>query len=189
MKIGEVDILIIPGFGDSGPDHWQTRWENKLSTARRVIQPDWNKADREQWVGAIIEATDHATKPVILVAHSIGVAAVAHASRHFTKPIAGAFLVGFSDWNRPDLLPGVTHDFAPIPMERFSFPSVLVASRNDPYCDFVVAKNHAGAWGSSLVDAGDAGHINTDSGHGPWPEGLMRFGLFLKQLGDAPRSH
>ena len=185
MKTSDVEILIVPGFGDSGPEHWQTRWERKLSTARRVVQPNWHRADREQWAGAVVEAVGQAKKPVVLIAHSIAVAAVAHAAARMPRNVAGAFLVGMSDWNRAELLPGVSHDFAPIPLDPFGFPSMLVASRNDPYCDFEVAARHAAAWGSTLIDAGDAGHINADSGHGPWPEGLMRFGLFLKSLGET----
>ena len=123
-----------------------------------------------------------ADKPVVLVAHSIGVAAVAHAAHLFTRPVAGAFLVGLSDWNRPELLPGVPHNFAPLPREPFTFPSWLVASRNDPYCDYEVAADHANAWGSKLIDAGESGHINAESGHGPWPEGLMSFASFMKNL-------
>lgn len=185
MKTADVDILIVPGFGDSGPDHWQSRWQSKLSTARRVVQPDWHRADRAQWVGAILAAVGRAQKPVVLVAHSIAVAAVAHAARQLSGKIAGAFLVGMSDWNRPILLPGVPHDFAPIPTERFDFPAMLIASRTDPYCDFDVAARHAEAWGATIIDAGDAGHIDADSGHGPWPEGLMQFAWFLKQLKDS----
>lgn len=182
MKTADASILIIPGFGDSGPTHWQSRWEQKLSTARRVVQPDWNKASRAQWVDEIVRAVAEADKPVVLVAHSIGVAAVAHAAAKFTRPVVGAFLVGLSDWNRPDLLPGVAHDFAPIPREPFAFPSLLIASRNDPYCEFEVAADHANAWGSALIDAGEAGHLNVESGHGPWPEGLLRFAGFIRRL-------
>ena len=61
-----------------------------------------------------------------------------------------------------------------------------MASRNDPQCPYNDAGELALAWGSTLVDAGDTGHIDTASGHGPWPEGAMRFGWFLKQLG-APK--
>jgi Serine hydrolase len=57
------------GLGGSGPDHWQTRWEQKLSTARRVHQRDWDKPQRDEWVGAIATAIQTATRPVILVAH------------------------------------------------------------------------------------------------------------------------
>lgn len=183
MKTGEADILIIPGFGDSGPGHWQTRWEEKLSTARRVIQPDWNRASRSQWTSAIAEAVNAAERPVVLVSHSIGTAAIPHAAPLFVPgKVAGGFLVGLSDWNREELLPGVAHDFAPLPRDPLPFPSLLIASRNDPYCDFEVAADHANAWGSELVDAGEVGHLNIDSGHGPWPEGLLRFAGFLKRL-------
>lgn len=183
MKTAEADILIVPGFGDSGLGHWQTRWEEKLSTARRVIQPDWNRASRVQWAGAIAEAVNAAEKPVVLVSHSIGTAAIPHAAKLFAPgKVAGGFLVGLSDWNREELLPGVRHDFAPLPRDPLPFPSLLIASRNDPYCDFEVAADHANAWGSELVDAGEVGHINIDSGHGPWPEGLLRFAGFLKRL-------
>ena len=182
MRTADASILIIPGFGDSGPGHWQTRWEARLPSATRVIQPDWNRADRAQWAGTIAAAVETADRPVVLVAHSIGVAAVAHAAPLFARPVAGAFLVGLSDWNRDELLPGVPHDFAPIPRDPFSFPSWLIASRNDPYCDYEIAADFANAWGSKLVDAGESGHINTDSGHGPWPEGLMSFASFMKNL-------
>lgn len=183
MKTADATILIVPGFGNSEPDHWQSRWEAKLSTAERVVQPDWNRADRVQWAGAIAEAVNRAGKPVVLVTHSIGTAAVPHAAPLFAPgKVVGAFMVGLSDWNRPELLPGVPHDFAPLPRDPLPFPSQLVASRTDPYCDFEVAADHANAWGSALIDAGDAGHLNVASGHGPWPEGLLRFAAFLKRL-------
>lgn len=183
MKVADASILIVPGLGNSGPDHWQSRWEAKLSTARRVVQPDWDNPNRMQWTGAITEAVKAAEKPVVLVAHSIGVAAIAHAAPAFPAgKVIGAFLAGLSDWNRDELLPGLRHDFAPIPNDPLPFPSLLVASRNDPYCEYEVAADYANAWGSLLVDAGEAGHINVDAGFGPWPEGLMRFAGFLQRL-------
>ncbi|MCZ8377137.1 MAG: alpha/beta hydrolase [Beijerinckiaceae bacterium] len=183
MKTADADILIVPGLGNSGPDHWQSRWEAKLSTARRVIQPDWDRPHRAQWTGTIRAAVEAASRPVILIAHSIGVAAIAHVAPSLPAGVVrGAFMVGLSDWNRPELLPGLSHDFAPLPRDPLPFPSLLVASRNDPYCEFEVAADFANAWGSALIDAGEAGHINVESGHGPWPEGLLRFAGFLRKL-------
>ena len=46
MRSSDCDNLIIPGLGGSGPVHWQTRWQEKLSTARRVEQADWDRPDR-----------------------------------------------------------------------------------------------------------------------------------------------
>ncbi|MCA1952821.1 MAG: alpha/beta hydrolase [Hyphomicrobiales bacterium] len=182
MKTSELSILIVPGLGGSGPDHWQSRWEAKLSTARRVLQPDWDRPNRRLWTETLVEAVNAAERPVVLVAHSLGVATVAHAAPDFAAPVLGAFLVGLSDWNRAELIPGLAHDFAPLPRDPLPFPSLLVASRNDPFCEFETAADFANAWGSALIDAGEAGHLNADSGHGPWPEGLLRFATFLKRL-------
>jgi uncharacterized protein len=183
VRVSDADILIVPGFGNSEPDHWQSRWQAKLSTARRVEQADWERADRASWVERLVEAARSTTRPAVIVAHSLGVFATAHAAPLLVPSVVGAFLVGPSDWERPNLLPGVSHDFAPVPLDRLPFPSVLVASRNDPYCDIQRASDFAEAWGSDFVDAGEAGHINAESGHGPWPEGLMRFAGFLSKLG------
>ena len=62
------------------------------------------------------------------------------------------------------------------------FPSVTVASRNDEFCAFEVAERMAADWGSLFLDAGESGHINAESGHGPWPEGLMVFSKFMNHL-------
>ncbi|MBU1176626.1 MAG: alpha/beta hydrolase [Alphaproteobacteria bacterium] len=185
MRIAAVDILVLPGLGNSGPEHWQSRWIAGMPTARRVVVPYFDRPDRAMWIGALIEAASATDKPAVVVAHSIGVATVAHAAPSLPRSVRGAFLVGMSDWNRPQLLPGVSHDFAPMPRDPLPFPSMLIASRNDPYCDFDTAADFANAWGSDLVDAGEVGHINVDSGHGPWPEGMLMFARFLKRLGPA----
>jgi predicted alpha/beta hydrolase family esterase len=183
MRTSDCDILIVPGLGNSGPDHWQTRWERQLSTARRVEQASWDEPLREHWVARIVTEVDRAARPVVLVAHSLGVVAVAHAASVLpASKVRGAFLVGLPDVDDKDAVPDSVLNFAPIPRDPFPFPSVLIASRSDPYCDYVKAEDSAYAWGSVIVDAGNAGHINTESGHGPWPEGLMRFAGFLKRL-------
>jgi uncharacterized protein len=183
MRTSDGDILIVPGLGGSGPDHWQTRWEQNLSTARRVEQEDWDRPTREAWTRRLVEAVGASRRPIVLIAHSLGVVAVAQAAPLLSpNRVRGAFLVGLPDVDRPDLVPDVELDFAPIPRDPLPFPSILVASRTDPYCAYDRAEDVAYAWGSAIVDAGDAGHINTASGHGPWPEGLMRFAGFLKKL-------
>src|SRR5690606_16603888 len=78
MKVKDADILIIPGYTNSGPDHWQTRWENKLSTARRVEQAEWSKPVREDWVANVVQAIEEAVRPVVLVAHSLGIPTAIH---------------------------------------------------------------------------------------------------------------
>jgi hypothetical protein len=182
MRTSESDILVIPGLGGSGPGHWQTRWQEKLSTARRVEQENWDAPDVGGWTDRIVQAVATTRRPVLLLAHSLGVAAVVHAAPKLPPgQVRGAFLVAAPDVEAPDA-PEEVKAFAPLPRDPLPFPSLLVASRNDPYSSFERAEDLSYSWGAALVDAGESGHINTDSGHGPWPEGLMRLAGFLRRL-------
>ena len=182
MKVKDTDILIIPGYTNSGPDHWQTRWQDKLSTARRVEQAEWSKPVREDWVENVRRAIDDAERPVVLVAHSLGIPTAIHAAREASRPVAGAFFVAPPDVANASIRPKHLMTFGPYPRDPLPFPSITVASRNDPFCAFEVAEDIAGAWGSLFIDAGEVGHINAESGHGPWPEGSMTFAAFLSKL-------
>ncbi|WP_298955088.1 alpha/beta hydrolase [uncultured Methylobacterium sp.] len=182
MRTADCDILLVPGYSGSGPDHWQSRWEGRLSTARRVEQEDWDHPEPAAWRDAVVAAVAAASRPVVLVAHSLGVIAVAQAAPLLPPgAVRGAFLVALPDVERADT-PEVLRGFAPIPRAPLPFPAVLVASRTDPYTAYDRAGDFAAAWGAELVDAGESGHLNGESGHGPWPEGLMRFAGFLKTL-------
>jgi uncharacterized protein len=182
MRSADCDIVVVPGYTNSGPDHWQTRWERKLSTARRVEQDRWDRPVRDAWVARLVETVARCRRPVVLVAHSLGVIAVAHAAASLPREVRGAFLVAPADVEGAGLPEAIDRSFAPIPRDPLPFPSLLVASRSDPYCAYARAEDLAFAWGSALLDAGEAGHVNTASGYGPWPEGLMRFAGFLKRL-------
>ncbi|HRD77425.1 MAG TPA: alpha/beta hydrolase [Hyphomicrobiaceae bacterium] len=188
MRTADVDILIIPGWTNSGPDHWQSRWQRNLKTARRVEQADWDTPKVGDWVERIAAAVANASRPAVLVAHSCGVTAVAHAASALPREkIAGAFLVAPTDPEAaPDIWPHASGGFSPLPLARLPLPSRVIASSNDPYCSVERAQVIAAAWGADISIIANAGHINTDSGHGPWPEGLLSFGLFLKSLGESP---
>lgn len=194
MKTSDVDILIVPGWQDSGPDHWQTRWEKNLKTARRVIQDDWNNPNVEAWGDKIAKFAGGATQPVVIVAHSLGVPAVVFAAPKLkSKGVIGAFLVAPADVEFAHFWPDTGGErwppangdggYSAMPETKLPFPSQLVVANNDLYCSFARAEHLAGKWGSKLTDAGEAGHINTASGHGPWPDGLLQFGQFLRGLG------
>jgi predicted alpha/beta hydrolase family esterase len=182
MKVKDADILIIPGYTNSGPEHWQTRWQGKLSTARRVEQAEWSKPVLEDWVGELAKAVNEAEKPVVLVAHSLGVATAVQALPQFRNRVAGGFFVAPPDVANPAIRPKHLMTFGPYPREPLPFPSIVVASRNDPFSSFEAAEDIAGAWGSLFLDAGESGHINAESGHGPWPEGSMTFAQFMMRL-------
>jgi predicted alpha/beta hydrolase family esterase len=183
MKTADCDILIIPGLAGSEEEHWQARWANRLATARLVEQDNWHEPEPAAWRARIAEAVVAATRPVILIAHSLGVVASVEAVSAFPPgAVRGALFVALPDVEQTPNLPDSVRAFAPLPREPLPFPSLLVASRTDPYCTYARAEDFAYAWGSLIVDAGESGHINVASGHGPWPEGLMRLAGFLRNL-------
>ncbi|HEX7671895.1 MAG TPA: alpha/beta hydrolase [Polyangiaceae bacterium] len=176
-------VLVAPGFGDSGPDHWQTIWQKRHGYIR-VEQSDWNRPERAAWVECLARAVRAAAPgPVVIVAHSLACAMVAHfAGANPTSPVAGALLVAPADVDSEMHTPDEVRNFAPLPLERLPFPSIVVASRTDPYVRFKRAEEIASMWGARFVDAGRAGHINPDSGFGEWPEGYR---LLEELLTDA----
>jgi uncharacterized protein len=179
--------LILPGLFDSGPEHWQTHWERQDPTCRRVRQADWETPRCADWVATLDAAVAYSADPVLLVAHSSACALVAHWARDASKEsltrVRGALLVAPSDPEGPSYPAGPT-GFAPMPLGRLPFPSIVVASRDDEYVTIERAREYAAAWGGELTDLGDAGHINASSGLGTWPAG---YGM-LQRLRQAAAS-
>ena len=165
-------ILIIPGFGNSGPGHWQSLWEGSVRNAKRVRMPNWDFPHLADWVEALDAAIREAGEiaPPVLVAHALGCITIAHWADRYQRPVHGALLVAPMDVERPDTLETVK-DFAPIPMFGLPFHSHVVASNNDPYTSLERAREFADAWDSLFTDLGPRGHINTASGFGEWPRG------------------
>jgi hypothetical protein len=164
--------LILPGLHNSDPGHWQSRWEAEDETMERVIQDDWETPHCADWVVRLDQALAYARPEILLVAHSAGCALVAHWAVGCQQgQVRGALLVAPSDPEAPSFPVGAT-GFAPIPLLRLPFPSIVVASSNDPFVTVARAQTFASAWDSEFVMIGEAGHINTASGLGDWPEGL-----------------
>ncbi|MFP5323895.1 MAG: RBBP9/YdeN family alpha/beta hydrolase [Gammaproteobacteria bacterium] len=174
------NVLILPGWQNSGPEHWQSRWET-LHGFRRVDQHDWMTPRRGDWIARLEEVLLSLDEPAVLVAHSLGcilTAAWAQVSRS-TARVQGALLVAPGDPER-DELRGVLPSWAPIVRDRLPFPSLLLGSHDDPYCSLAKAQSLADAWGSRFIDCGPCGHINAESGLGDWPDGLA----LLRELTD-----
>lgn len=176
-------ILLLPGIGDSGPAHWQSLWQAAHPAMRRVVQRDWDHPQCDDWCRTLDAAVDdtlrRAGMPPLLVAHSLGCLLVAHWAARSRQPVRAAMLVAVPDPAGP-AFPSQATGFAPLPMQRLSFPSLIVASSDDPYGSLDHARRCAQAWGSRLVEAGAAGHINASSGLGDWPQGLAWCAELLK---------
>ena len=161
-------IIIVPGWRDSGPGHWQSLWADRLAGAVRVVQDDWISPVRSAWVQSISQTILSQPGPVVIAAHSLGCIATTHLPPEAAARIQGALLVAPADPERR----GALADFAPVPFQKLPYRNVLVASSNDPFCPVRLAGAYARAWGSEFVRIQDGGHINIDSGHGEWPLGL-----------------
>jgi predicted alpha/beta hydrolase family esterase len=183
VKAKDADILILPGRAGGGAGYWYSRWAERLQSAKEVKQADWHNPEKDIWIKTLDQAIQQSTKPVILIAHSFGaLTAVHHANGMDATKVSGAFLVAPPDLevDHPDL--NKTESFGPVPRNPLPYPSIVVASSNDPFSSIEKAADQASAWGSLFIDAGEAGHLNEDSGHGPWPEGLMVFAKFISRL-------
>jgi uncharacterized protein len=186
-----MHTLILPGWQNSGPDHWQSRWEVKYGY-QRVTQHDWMHPLRGDWITHLEDhllsiherpaqeirrveaenATKTTEKDIIFIAHSLGchlVAAWAALSKN-THRIRGALLVAPPDGIR-EQFPQELKSWRPPVLQKLPFPSICVISSNDPFCDLAPARAMAAAWGSRCVELGDKGHINAESGLGEWPQG------------------
>lgn len=163
--------IIVPGWKDSGPGHWQTLWEQSLPHAVRVRQPSWTEPRPATWHAAVAASVDAATCPALLIAHSLGCLAVASLPVPLHAKVAGALLVAPPDVERLDT-PACLRAFAPPPRQPLPFQSVLVAGDDDPYCCLDRAEQFARDWGSRMVVIPGGGHLNADSGLRDWPEGL-----------------
>ena len=177
-------ILTVPGLMNSGPGHWQTIWEAELPHCQRAELGSWNSPRRNSWVSNLNEAIARIDGPVILAAHSLGCHAVAWWAalecREWSDKVAGALLVAPPEVDSAGIDARLA-GFAPAPKALLPFPSIVVASRDDPYIRFERARLLAQFWGSRFADAGRVGHVNASSGLGDW-----QFGQFLLTRLNAP---
>lgn len=164
-------VLLLPGWQDSGPDHWQSHWE-RLHGDERVHQHDWDWPRRGDWMARLDEVLLQGDAPALLVAHSLGCQLVASWAEHsqHTGRVKGALLVAPPDTEREDMPPQL-HNWRPIRRRRLPFPSIAVISSDDPFGAAERSTQMAADWGSSVVVAGPRGHLNSASGLGDWPEG------------------
>jgi len=172
-----ANIFTVPGLYNSGPQHWQTHWEKQHGFIR-IEQKEWETPVCSDWLQTIdATVTQHPLKNIIFIGHSLACCTIVRWAEKYKRTIKGTLLVGPSDVDAPSYPPG-TSGFAPMPVYRLTFPSIVIASSNDEYVTMERAKYFADSWGSELINAGDLGHINSSSNLGNWPFGFS----ILKKL-------
>ena len=128
-------FLLVPGWLNSGSDHWQGRWES-LHGYERVEPDDWEWPRRGDWTARLDETLLADTRPAVLVAHSLGCQLVAACAAHsrLMAQVRAALLVAPPDTQRADMPPQL-FNWKPILRTRLPFPALAVTSSDDPCCD------------------------------------------------------
>lgn len=174
IDIVNIPTLIVPGIGNSDHAHWQTLWESANPEFIRVQQRDWHTPSCEEWVNVLEQTVAEIRESPVLVAHSLGCLCVAHWAARTSLKIKGALLVAPPN-PEGNGFPPEASGFFPVPLNSLGFSSIVVASSNDAYGSLEFARACALGWGSRFVNIGAAGHINSDSELGDWPEGWSFF--------------
>ena len=176
-------MLLLPGWLNSGPAHWQSRWE-ALHGGVRVEQNDWRWPRRGDWLARLDDVVQAGAAPLVLVAHSLGCQLVAAWAAHsrYTAHVAAALRVAPPDTERDDTPPNL-FNWRPIVRRRLPFASLVVTSSDDPYCAPARSAQMALDWGSATLAVGARGHVNGESGLGDWPEGWAMLSALRARAG------
>lgn len=170
-------VLIAPGYGSSGPNHWQTLWQKENPEFIRIEQKEWFEPVADEWIESIERQVSQFDSESIIVAHSLACVTLALWAQRTQLKIKGALLIAPADTESPEFRLS-TLGFSHIPKEKLPFKTIVVSSTNDPFCHIDRARELAQYWGSQFVNIGAKGHINAESNLGYWREGR----LFLEEI-------
>jgi predicted alpha/beta hydrolase family esterase len=177
-KLKRFRILIVPGLHDSGPQHWQTRWQQRFPAFERVEQRHWDSPDIEQWTRQLACMLRRSARPTLVIAHSFGCLAAVRCAMAGARNLAGMLLVAPADPEKFGL--SALLDQASLPC-----PATVVASEDDPWMAADRAASWAQRWDADFISAGRLGHINAESGLGEWEQGWAQLERLLQRLPDA----
>ncbi|MES3022115.1 MAG: alpha/beta hydrolase [Pseudomonadota bacterium] len=170
-------VIVVPGLHDSGPEHWQSRWQRLHPAFERVRQDDWSAPRLETWSARLTQMRLRDPRPTLLVAHSFGCLAAAHSIAHDPRGVAGVLLVAPADPDKFGVAQLLAHD-------ALGCPASMIGSENDPWMSAQKAAKWAARWQSGFVNAGMLGHINAETGLGDWDYGQQQL-LALAELARA----
>ncbi len=186
LALEAVDFLLLPGRGNSNGDHWIAHWAGALPNSSRVLQRDWHRPTPEDWIPRLDAAIAASPRRVVLIAHSVAVAMVVRwadaASSNHLERVAAALLVCPSDVEDTDPAFDTIRTFAPMPRRALPFPTLVLASSDDPRVTTDRARGFAKDWLADFLDVGPRGHLGNVARPGLWPEGLVHLGQILSKV-------
>lgn len=172
-----MHTIIVPGVGGSDQNHWQSWLQRQLLSCSRVQQQDWNKPLLQKWIENFVTSISKIEGSIQVVAHSFGcltTVAALHQHPELAKKIKNLILVAPANPSRfgengfaRDSIGNYADFFHSI---KLNIPTHMIISENDPWLSFENANTLAQAWNIQPINLGQVGHINVDSGFGPFPE-------------------
>ncbi len=164
-------ILILHGWHGSDAPHWQDwLYHQLLEAGYSVMFPqlsDTKQPKKEVWLREA-QAAYNALNPDVVIAHSMGNTLWFHlCNEGLVAPVKRLLLVApprdLSDYSD-------VADFFPVaPKDCCADEVLMVSSTDDPYMSKAEAAEFARAHNFKQKVVQNGGHINSDSGFGPWP--------------------
>ncbi|TAM84353.1 MAG: hypothetical protein EPN43_12665 [Jatrophihabitans sp.] len=173
-----VPVVILHGWHGSGPDHWQSLLAADLRSAGREVRypllPDPDAPRLAAWLAALDATLDGMPEQGYdLVAHSLGAVLWLHhaAGPGGTPRPARAVLVAPPSPRAPI---AELSSFLPPPLDveavrAAAGGTILVAGDDDPHLPEGIADAYARPLKIATTVVPGGGHLNTESGFGPWP--------------------
>lgn len=170
--------VILHGWQGSTGEHWQVWLADQLRMAERDVRfpelPDPDHPQLDTWLAALRSTiADLPADGYDVVAHSLGAILWLHhvSTPHESPRPARVALVAPVSPSR--VIPELA-SFYPVPLDidqvrRGADGTVLVAGDADPYTPEGIADAYARPLKISTTVVPGAGHINVESGYGPWP--------------------
>lgn len=162
--------------------YWQRHWIEGRIDCRAVDLGNARQPDRNSCVMRLDHALRRVGAPVILVGHGVGALTIAAwtglMSSESESAVAGALLIAPCDPMAEGADPRL-QCFAPLPTTIFTFPTLVVASDDDPAISAERAFSLARQWGAGFARFGECGHFMPSDGLGWWDEGEELLDRFI----------
>jgi predicted alpha/beta hydrolase family esterase len=173
LSIMNTKVFILPGLYNSGPQHWQTHWENEYGFIR-INQKEWDRPVCEDWLTTVEKTlAGEVYENIILLGHSTACVTIVKWAEKYGHIIKGALLVAPSD-TESENYPEDPTGFIPMPSFRLPFPSIIITTTKDEVVSVSRAKQFAENWGSELVLLEEGRHLGGDANLGLWPFGFQQ---------------
>ena len=166
--VERMRFLILHGYEGSGPGHWQPWLADRLCDAGHDVEfpelPDPFHPRLDAW----LEALAPLRRPGdTVICHSLACCLWLHHRARGGHPAGRALLVAPP---HPEPMVEELASFFPVPLEpRLAHEARVVCSDADPYNPRGAIDRYAEPLGAPVNVLPDTGHINPDSGYGPWP--------------------